>query len=229
MGKTRKKDFIELKFLAKIKESGIIFDTNMEEEAKKANLPGKSKPLRICIGQNMVIKGLDKELEDKEIGKKYAVDIKPEEGFGVRNSKLIRMIPIKIFLEKKISPIKGLMLNMDNMLARIVSVSSGRVMVDFNNPLSGKVIQYEFTIEKIISEDIEKIDSLAEFFCGEKSGAKVEGKKAEIKLKSMRNADFLKKKAKEILDIDLDIKENKKEESDKEQSQDLSGIDAEEH
>lgn len=228
MEKTRKKDFVELKFLAKIKESGIIFDTNIEEEAKKASLPMKSKPLKICIGQGMVIKGLDKELENKEVGKRYIVDINPEEGFGVRNSKLIRMIPMKIFLEKKISPVRGLMLNMDNMLAKIVSVSSGRVMVDFNNPLSGKIIEYEFIIERIISENKEKIDSLAEFFCGEKSEANIEGKKAEIKLKSMRNADFLKKKAKEILDIDIEIKENK-EEHVKKQSQDLPEIDDKEH
>ena len=215
--KTKKKDFIELEFTARIKESGIIFDTNIKEDAKIINLPAESlKPLKICIGEEMVVKGLDKELDDKEIGKKYFADVKPEEGFGMRNSKLIRTVSMKMFIERNINPVKGLMLNMDGMIARIASVSGGRVMVDFNNPLAGKKIKYEFTIKKIIKENKEKLMSLAKFFCGEEpkeDDIKIEGKKAEITLKSRANSEFLKKKIKEILELETIIKkkEEKKE------------------
>lgn len=216
MEMTKKNDFIELEFTAKIRESGAIFDTNIKEDAKKANMPAENlKPLNICIGQGMVVKGLDKGLENKEVEKKYEIDVSPEESFGLRDSKLIRTIPMKVFIERKINPLKGLMLNMDGMLARIVSVSGGRVMVDFNNPLSGKIIRYEFIIKKIIENDEEKISSLAQFLCNEEAKVKIDGKKAEIELKSRKNFGFLKKKVKEILDIEIEAKEKKEEKEQK--------------
>ena len=100
--KIQNKDFIEVEFTAKLKESEIVFDTNIKEEAEKAKLPsGKLKPLEICVGQGMVVKGFDKEFENKEVGKKYVVDVSPKEGFGDRNPKLIKTVPMKVFLEKK--------------------------------------------------------------------------------------------------------------------------------
>lgn len=210
MEKTKKKDFVELEFTAKIRESGAIFDTNRKEDAKKIEMEHENlKPLRICIGEGMVVKGFDRELENKEVGKEYEIDVSPEESFGMRNSKLIRTIPMKVFLERKINPARGLMLNMDGMLARIASVSGGRVTVDFNNPLSGKVIRYEFIIKRIIDGDKEKILSLARFLCNEEAKVRVEGKKAEIELNQKKNFGFLKKKVKDMLGIELEAKEKK--------------------
>lgn len=217
MEKTKKDDFVEIEFVARIKDSGTVFDTNISEEAQKAGLPHeKLKPLKICVGHGMVVKGLDKELEGKETGKKYAVDINPDGAFGKRSSGLVRMVPMSIFAERQINPVRGLMLNMDGMLARISSVSGGRVMVDFNNPLAGKVITYEFVIKKIIVQDEEKLKALSEFFTGEVPEIKLNEKKAEIEFKTERNIDVLKKKAKEMLDVDIVLKEaGKKEQKEK--------------
>ena len=74
------------------------------------------------------------------------------------------MIPIKIFLEKNVNPKPGMTLALDNNLVKIVSVSGGRVLVDFNNPLVGKEIEYDFTIEKKVDELNEKIKSILDFF-----------------------------------------------------------------
>ena len=221
MEKTNKNDFIELDFTARIKDSGLIFDTTIEKDAKEVKLPVKNlKPLEVCIGQDMVVKGFDKELENKEIGKKYSADVSPKESFGERNSGLVKTVPMKIFIEKQINPARGLMLSMDGMIARIISVSGGRVMVDFNNPLSGKVITYNFEIRKKIEDMKEKVKVLAKFFVGENPHVEIEGNKAIIELKSKRNYDVLKKKAKEILAIEIEArekKEEKKEEKSKEE------------
>lgn len=218
MEKTKKNDFIELDFTARIKDSGMIFDTTIEKDAKEAKLPVKNlKPLEICIGQDMVVKGFDKELENKEIGKKYSADVSPKESFGERNSKLVKTVPMKIFIEKQINPVRGLMLSMDGMIARIISVSGGRVMVDFNNPLAGKVITYNFEIKKKIEDMKEKIRVLAKFFVGENPHVELENNKTIVELKSKINADVLKKKAKEILGIEIEVREKKEEEKAKEE------------
>ncbi len=217
----KKNDFVEVDFIAKIKETGKVFDTTLLEEAKKAALPAKEgelKPLKICVGQGMVITGFDNALEGKETGKNYTIELKPKEAFGERNAKLIKVIPIRVFTEKEIIPISGMMLTLDGILARIASVSGGRVVVDFNNPLAGKVIEYNFSVKRQITRTEEKLAVLADFYLGEKPGIKVDEKNetAEVEIKSMLTKhDTFIKKAKEILNISVKIKTKKDEKANK--------------
>jgi len=160
----KKNDFVEIEFIAKVK-NGEVFDTNISSEVKKAGLELKNvKPYVLSVGHEMVIKGLDKDLEGKEVGKKYSVEITPEEGFGKRNPQLIRMMPKKIFLEHQMNPVAGMTLTLDNHLAKIISVSGGRVMIDFNHPLAGKDLEFTYTIKKKIDDIKIKVDSLQQFF-----------------------------------------------------------------
>lgn len=158
----QKNDFVEIDFIAKA--NGEVFDTNLKEEAKKAGLQQQSIPLIIAVGRNMVIKGLDKDLEGKEINKQYSSKFTPEEAFGKRDSKMIKMIPLKVFHEHKINPQAGMPLSLDGMLVKILSVSGGRVLVDFNNPLAGKEVQYDYTIKRKIEDIKEKVNALQDFF-----------------------------------------------------------------
>jgi FKBP-type peptidyl-prolyl cis-trans isomerase SlyD len=158
-----KNDFVEIEFLAKA--DGQVFDTNIKEEAEKAQLNIKNfSPLVIAVGAGMVIAGLDKELEGKEFNKKYNASFSPEQAFGKRDSKLVRMIPLKVFIQQKIMPEKGMQLSLDGMIVKVLSVSSGRVLVDFNNPLAGKQVSYEYTLKRKVEDIKEKINALQDFF-----------------------------------------------------------------
>ena len=210
-------DFIELDFIGKIKETGEIFDTTIEEEAKKAGLlkdanneNRKFEPLRICIGQGMVVKGLDRELADKETERDYEIELKPEDAFGKRDSKLVRIMPLSAFRQRGVEPAAGMMLALDNFLVKISAVTSGRVVADFNNPLSGKHIIYKFRIKRKIDDAKEKVEILSGLFFGKPEKVSIENNKAVIELK-MKLPDNIKgefvKKFKEILGIDTDIKE----------------------
>jgi len=163
MEKVKKNDFIALEFMGKFK-NGEVFDTNISEEAKKIGLKIDDKPIILCIGQEMVIKGLDKSLNGKEIGKTSSVDLLPSEAFQERKSSLVRLIPLSVFTQQKILPKQGMTLALDNMLVKIVSVSGGRVLVDFNNPLSGKIVSYEFTIKRKVDDINEKIQAITDYF-----------------------------------------------------------------
>ncbi len=214
-----KGDFVELDFVAKIKETNEIFDTTKEEEAKKIGIE-KVKPLRICVGEGMLLKGLEATLEGKELNKKYVIELKPKDAFGERSKELVKTIPLSVFLEKNLNPVRGMTLNMDGILARILSVGS-RVLVDFNNPLAGKDIIYEFEIKRKIEGMQEKFESLVYYYLGEHK-IMLEGKKAVIETeeKIPKNVlEELKKRAKKILDIEMETKEIKKEETEKEEKE----------
>lgn len=212
-----KNDFVEIEFVARVKD-GAIFDTNIPEEAKKINLDMKTKPLVVAIGKEMVLKGLDYTLIGKEIGKDYEVELNPEDAFGKRDRSLIKTIPIKIFYEKEINPVPGMMLNMDNFVAKIVAVSGGRVITDFNNPLAGKVVVYKFKIKKKVVNDEEKVNSLLDYFIGKRFKFKIEGKKIVFE-KDAEVVNFLKEKFNEILGCEIEVEKDSsftKEEKDKE-------------
>ncbi len=160
----KKNDFIELEFTGKISGTDEIFDTNIEADAKKAKIDSKNiKPFTLSVGHKMLPKGFDDDLTGKEEGMSYIVDIKPEDAFGKRNSQMVRMIPTKLFHEQKINPERGMSLSLDGQLVKILSSDRGRTLVDFNNPLSGKKVTYEYKINKIITDQKDKINAMQEF------------------------------------------------------------------
>jgi len=202
----KEKDFIELEYTGKIKEDNLIFDTTDKEIAKKNNLFEEKveyKPITICIGQEQIIKGLDKALPGKELNQKYTVEVRSEDAYGKKNAKLIQLISTSKFLKQKIQPLPGLQVNIDGMMGLIKTVSGGRTLVDFNHPLAGKDLVYDIKINKVVTDDKEKINSILKVNLGMKdTDIKVEDKKATISTKQEIPKELqeeLKKKIKELL------------------------------
>ncbi|PIN78052.1 peptidylprolyl isomerase [Candidatus Woesearchaeota archaeon CG06_land_8_20_14_3_00_33_13] len=159
----KKGDFIELEYTGKVKDMDFVFDTTSEKEAKENNIhdaKASYDPVVICIGQGHVIKGLDEQLEGKELEREYKIELSPEQGFGKKNAKLIQLVATGKFIKQKINPIPGLQVNIDGMMGMIRTVSGGRTLVDFNHPLAGKELIYDFKINKIVKDDEEKLRAL---------------------------------------------------------------------
>jgi FKBP-type peptidyl-prolyl cis-trans isomerase 2 len=159
----KKGDFVELEYTGKVKEMNFVFDTTSEKEARENNIYNEKSsygPIIICIGQSHVIKGFDEQLEDKKLGKKYHVELSPDKGFGKKDAKLIQLVATNKFIKQKINPMPGLQVNIDGLIGMIRTVSGGRTLVDFNHPLAGKDLVYEFKINKIVKDDEEKLKAL---------------------------------------------------------------------
>lgn len=158
----KKNDFVEIEFTGKA--NGEVFDTTNKEEAKTIGIQADVKPVIVSIGNEMILKGVDELLEEKEVGKQYTIKLSPEKAFGSRNPQLIKTIPMKVFREKNMQPTPGMVFQMDNHMVRILSVSGGRVTADFNNPLAGKDVEYDFKILRKVEDNKEKINALQDFF-----------------------------------------------------------------
>ncbi len=184
MQKVKFHDFIELHFIGKVKSTNEIFDLTDEAEARKNKMydsKHKYVPMVVCVGENQVIPGLDKELVGKEIGRKYTVEISPENAFGKKESRLMKLINVNIFLKQNIQPVVGLPVNIDNLYGIVRSTAGGRVIVDFNHPLAGKELIYEFTPTKLVENDEEKLKCIVNLNLGlETLEIKIKNKIAEI-------------------------------------------------
>jgi FKBP-type peptidyl-prolyl cis-trans isomerase 2 len=178
----QKNDFVELEFVGRIKDTGEVFDTNMKSEIEKIKANFQAKKYILAVGHNMTMKGLDRDLQGKEIGKEYESEFKPEDAFGKRNPAMVKTIPLKVFIEQKIMPQKGMQLSLDGMIVKVISVSGGRVLVDFNNPLAGKFLAYKYKITRKIEDVNEKVDALQEFFFRSKFDYEIKDKELIFKV-----------------------------------------------
>src|SRR3989338_602330 len=223
----KKNDFVELKYTGY--SNGKVFDSNIESDLK--TLDEKAKPIKtiISVGQEMVVKGFDKALEGKEIGKEYDITLDSKESFGSRNKDLIKTIPIKVFHAKNIDPKAGMSFVVDDMLVKIITVSGARVVADFNNPLSGKEIKYKFTITRKVEDEKEKVECLFTTFFRFMPEYKIKAKENKVIAKGPKGFDVFvnayKDKFKEIIGKELafeEKKERKKEASKEEKKQERS-------
>jgi len=208
--KIKKGDFIELDFSAYTGD-GMLFDTTREEDAKKAGIDVKDRkfePLTICVGEGMLLRGLDREIENKEIGKDYDILLKPEHAFGKRDVRLIKTVPLSAFTEM---PHAGMMVNVNGMIARVVSVTSGRALIDLNNPLAGKEVIYKIQVRAIVHDNKKKISAIARMFGTDIENFEEKEGKAIASLKRQKSVnkgdiELLKKKTKELANLDLEVK-----------------------
>jgi len=203
----QKKDFIEIEYTARVK-NGEIFDTNIKEDLEKANFNIEAKPFTFAIGEGMFLEGVDNFLIGKEIGN-YSIELSPENAFGKRDPKLIQMAPIRIFHEQKINPLPGYVFNFDGKIGKVVSVSGGRVLIDFNNPLSGKDVVYDVKILRKVDGLEEQIASMNGFLFRKNFEFKVENKKLTLKVDKgfKKFVELFKDKYKELFDLDLEAEE----------------------
>ena len=161
----KKGDFIRLEYTGKVQETGNVFDTTDENVAEEAGIKLENKnygAIPIVVGGGHVLKGLDEALIGMEEGEEKTVEITPEEGFGLRDPKLLQLIPMGEFKKQGMKPEVGMAITSDGVTGIIRSVSGGRVRVDFNHELAGKNLEYNIKVLKEIEDDVDKVKSMIE-------------------------------------------------------------------
>ncbi len=208
-----KGDFVELEFIGRVKETGEIFDLTNEKIAKEHNIYNEKfsyGPIIVCVGKGDVIKGLDEALEGKEVGKEYKVSIPPEKAFGKRNPNLLKLVPIDVFKKQGVTPIPGMKVEAYGLIGVVKIASGGRILVDFNHPLAGKEVEYEFKILRKVEDTKEKVSSILKlYFATEKPEIEIHERKLKIKNKFADEVKDLLRKAitervKEIKEIEFE-------------------------
>jgi len=159
----KKGDFILVNYTAKVSETGETFDTTMEEVAKREGIykeGGLYEPSLVAIGEGWVLKALDETLLNLKLKKTEKLEISPEKAFGNRDPEKIKLYPLRKLTAKGVTPQVGMRLEVDNRLATIRTIGSGRVLLDFNPPLAGKTLIYEVTVQKKLMKTEEKLQAL---------------------------------------------------------------------
>jgi len=160
-----KGSLILVDYTAKVKDTEEVFDTTIEEDAKKHSIHEqnfKYMPKLISIGEVSypVLKGLDEALAKTAVGDKLTIEVTPDKGFGERDSGKVRMIPIRKLGEDAERVSVGDSIEVDNKKGIIRYIGSGRVQVDYNHRYAGKTILFDVNVIKSLDTPNDKIDSI---------------------------------------------------------------------
>ena len=158
-----KGSLILVDYTSKVKDTGEIFETTIEEEAKKHSFHDpniKYQPKLIAVGESWVIKGLDEALENASVGDKKTVEVSPDKGFGERDSGKVRMIPLRKLGEDAEKVSIGDTIEVDNKKGIVRFIGSGRIKIDYNHRFAGKTILYDINVIKELKSDEDQITGI---------------------------------------------------------------------
>lgn len=174
-----KGDFIRVSYTAKL-EDGTVIDSTDEEVAKKHDIYNENArygDIYVIVGEGHVVTGLDEAFEGKEVGYKGDVMVPPDKGFGEYDADNKEVVSVTRFKEK---PYVGQRVKIGEKVGTIERIIGRKAIVDYNHPLAGKNIIFEFEIKEKIEDDVGKIKALFVIHTGKDVEAKVEDNKVIV-------------------------------------------------
>jgi peptidylprolyl isomerase len=154
---------VYVNYSAKVKDTGEPIETTLEEEAKKLNIfdpDRRYEPRLVAVGEDWVLKGLDEEISKMDVGEKKTAELPPDRAWGGRDPTLLRMVPMRKFGEKADELRVGDEVEIDNRVAVVRFIGSGRAQVDFNHKLAGKTLIYDIEVTRKVEPGEDTIRSL---------------------------------------------------------------------
>ncbi len=154
---------VYVNYTAKVKDTSEPIETTLEDEAKKLNIYDSERryePRLVSVGEDWVLKGLDEEIGKMDVGEKKTAELPPDRAWGGRDPTLLRMVPLRKFGDRADELRVGDEVEMDNRVAVVRFIGSGRAQVDFNHRLAGKTLIYDIEVIRKVEPGEDTIRSL---------------------------------------------------------------------
>jgi FKBP-type peptidyl-prolyl cis-trans isomerase SlyD len=176
-----KGDIIKIAYTAKL-EDGTVIDTTDEKVAKEFGIYSEDYrygDVYVIVGERNVVEGFEEDLIGKDVGYKGTVKVPPEKAFGNYDPEKKEVISIARLKEK---PKPGDRVRVGDRVGVVERVIGRRAIVDFNHPLAGKPIIFEYEIKEKVEDVAKKIEAIFMIYTGMEVKAKVDGKKAVVEV-----------------------------------------------
>ena len=135
--------------------------------------------MEFVTGYNQVILGLERRLIGMSKGDRGQIAVPPEEGFGLNDPNLVQEKLYKEFPEGR-NLEEGRWVRATNPDHRVtfgylvLEKKSDRIILDYNHPLAGKTLFYEFEVEEVREASQEELEILRPCEFGQIGGPPME-------------------------------------------------------
>jgi len=142
-------DTVKVDYTGKL-EDGTVFDTSIEETAKKAGKYDANRtysPLTFVAGAGQMIKGFDSGVIGMKVGEEKTITIPPEEAYGEYNKSKIFAVPLQNISVENLTPGQKIPTMYGNVT--VVEINQTHAMIDFNHELAGKTLIFDIKLVSI--------------------------------------------------------------------------------
>jgi len=156
-------DFVQLSYTAYTVDSGELVDTTDEEVAEEEGVDTEEQefaPRTIVIGEGHIFEAVEDDLVGKEVGDTGEVVV--EQAFGEYDDEEVRTVSANKIPEDERYP--GAHVDIDGEHGHVEAVIGGRARVDFNHPLAGEDVEYEYEILDQVEDTVEKARGLLQMY-----------------------------------------------------------------
>ncbi|MFC7096133.1 FKBP-type peptidyl-prolyl cis-trans isomerase [Halobaculum marinum] len=178
-------DFVRLDYTVRTAtedddEEGRVVDTTRVEVAEEAGIDDDEydfSPRTIVVGEGHVFGAVDEDLLGKEVGDENTVTVPAAEAFGEFDPDDVRTVSAEKIPEDDRYP--GAQVTIDGEQGYVETVIGGRSRVDFNHPLAGDDLEYEYEIVGLVDDDEEKAAGLIGMYLQETPEVRIEEETVE--------------------------------------------------
>jgi FKBP-type peptidyl-prolyl cis-trans isomerase SlyD len=139
-------DFVEIDYTARTVEGGELVDTTDPEIAEEEGVGEDQEfaPRTIVLGQGHLFEAVESDIYREEVGQTGSVGVSAAEAFGEYDESEVRTVSSDKIPEDDRYP--GAHVDVDGEHGHVETIIGGRARVDFNHPLAGEDIEYEYEI-----------------------------------------------------------------------------------
>ncbi|SFR68980.1 FKBP-type peptidyl-prolyl cis-trans isomerase [Halogeometricum limi] len=154
-------DFVRLAYTVRTVEDDTVVDTTDEEVAEEAEIDTDEyefEPRTIIVGAGHIFESVDDALIGAEVGDSGTVEIPAVEAFGEFDDDDVRTVSANKIGEDDRYP--GAQVQVDGEQGRVETIIGGRARVNFNHPLAGEDLEYEYEILELVDDREEQAAGL---------------------------------------------------------------------
>ncbi|ELY61765.1 FKBP-type peptidyl-prolyl cis-trans isomerase [Natronolimnohabitans innermongolicus] len=160
-------DFVELDYTAYTADGDQLVDTTDPEVAEEEGVDDQGqefKPRTIVLGEGHIFEGVEEAVIGSEPGDEGTVTIDAEDAFGEYDPDDVQTVSAEKIDEDDRYP--GANVQVDGQQGYISTIIGGRARVDFNHPLAGEDVEYEYEILGEVDDREQQAAGLFEMYLG---------------------------------------------------------------
>ncbi len=160
-------DFVTLAYTAYTTEDDQLVDTTDPEVAEEEGVADQAEefePRTLVLGEGHIFDEVEEAIIGGEVGDSGSVTIEAAEAFGEYDPDDVQTVSAEKIDEDDRYP--GANVQIDGKQGYISTIVGGRARVDFNHPLAGEDVEYEYEVVEEVDDIEQQAAGLFEMYLG---------------------------------------------------------------
>ena len=155
-------DFVKHAYTARTVDGDQLVDTTDPEVAEEEGVGEDQEfsPRTVVLGQGHLFQAVEDDIVGKEAGDEGTVTVPAAEAFGEYDEEEVRTVSADKIPEDDRYP--GAHVDVDGEHGHVETIIGGRARVDFNHPLAGEDVEYDYEILDAVEDRVEQAQGIVQ-------------------------------------------------------------------